>query len=92
MEQIKIIEQKENPLFNRKEIKIMINADKTPSKTDSLRVLSKRFSVSPECVAIKTIKGKFGRKEFIITANLYKSEDIKDRVEPKLKKKKEIGE
>lgn len=88
---IKILHEKENPLFNRKEIQIIINSDKTPSKEDSLKLISNNFSVSPECIAIKTIKGKFGRDEFTITSNLYKSEDAKNSVEPKLKTKKEAG-
>ena len=90
MKELKILHEKENPLFSRKEIRIIVNADKTPSKEESLKLLSSNFSVSPECISIKTIKGKFGRDEFTITANLYKSEDIKNRIEPKLKKKKEV--
>jgi len=89
--ELKILHEKENPLFSRKEVQIIINSDKTPSKEDSLKLLSDNFSVSPECIAIKTIKGKFGRDEFTITSNLYKSEDAKNRVEPRLKKKKEAA-
>ena len=90
MEKTKIVEEKQNPIFNRREIKIIIDSDRTPSKEDSLKTLSEKFSISPECITIKTIKGKFGRKEFIITANLYKSESIKNKIEPKLKKKEVI--
>ena len=88
---IKIFYEKKNPLFDRKEIKIIVNLDKTPSKEESLKLLSDNFSVSPECIIIKKIKGKFGRNEFTITANLYKSEDVKNSVEPKPKKKKEVA-
>lgn len=84
---LKILEEKHNPLFKRKEVKAVIESEITPSRTNILELLSKKFSVSPEHIKIIGIKGSFGVKSFNIEANIYSSEGEKDAVE--LKKKKE---
>lgn len=84
---LKIIEEKNNPLFGRKEIKAVIESEKTPSRAQVLELLSKKFSASPESIKILGIKGSFGVKKFSIEANIYQSKEEKEMVE--LKKKKE---
>ena len=86
---IKIIEENNNPLFNRKEIRILVTSESNPTKADSEKLISEKFSSQIESIAIKSIKGKFGRNEFLITANIYKSLEDKNKTEPKPKKKKE---
>jgi ribosomal protein S24E len=88
--EFKIIEDKENPLFKRREIKGEIKAEITPSRKEIKDIVSKKFSVQPECIKIKTIKGKFGRKDFSVIAKIYPSKEDKDKIE--IKKKKEIEE
>lgn len=85
----KIVEEKQNSLFNRKEIKLLVESSVNPSKTDSEKLVSEKFSTTPENIAIKKIKGKFGRNTFLITANIYSSKEEKEKTEPKPKKKKE---
>ena len=85
--EIKISEQRENDLFNRKEVKGMLVANISPSREQILEVLSKKFSKPKENIKIKGIHGKFGSNEFNIEANIYESQQDKDSVE--LKKKKE---
>ena len=85
---IKILEEKDNPLFNRKEVKIVVSSEANPSKKDSEEIISEKFSSSSETIAIKTIKGKFGRNTFLISANIYKSTEDKIKSEPKPKEKK----
>ncbi|MBU2104804.1 MAG: hypothetical protein KKF67_03455 [Nanoarchaeota archaeon] len=84
---LKIIIDAENKLFSRREIEGEIHADSAPSRQDVVKIISEKFSVKPEVVKIKTIKGKFGEKIFLIVANIYKSKEEKDKVE--LKKKKD---
>ena len=84
---LKIIEEKNNPLFGRKEIKAVIESEKTPSRVQILELLSKKFSASPETIKIRGIKGSFGVKSFNIEANIYQSKEEKEMIE--LKKKKE---
>ena len=87
MTELKILEEKENPLFNRKEIKGSIESEIAPSRAEILEILSKKFSVPAENIKVKKILGKFGSKTFNVEANIYSSEKDKDSIE--LKKKKE---
>lgn len=89
MTEIKVIQEKENPLFKRKEIKIMVSLEKAPSREEASNILSKKFSVPPMSIKIKKIGGNFGSKTFNIEANLYSSKEEKDSIE--LKKKKETA-
>ena len=84
---LKILEEKHNHLFKRKEIKAVLESEITPSRSHVLELLSKKFEVSPENIKIKGIKGNFGVKRFSIEANIYHSKEEKNIVE--LKKKKE---
>lgn len=88
MNDIKIIEEKENPLFKRKEIKGTIEAEAVPSRAETLEILSKKFETPLENIKIKGITGKFGSRTFDIKANIYSSEQDKDSVEIKKKKEK----
>lgn len=84
----KTISDTENQLFNRREIEGEIHAEVTPSREQVTQLLSEKFSSTPETIKIRTIKGKFGSKVFLIVANIYKSKEDKDKVE--LKKKKDV--
>jgi len=84
---LKILEEKHNQLFKRKEIKAALESETTPSRNHVLELLSKKFETPKENIKIKGIKGNFGVKNFSIEANIYPSEEEKDMVE--LKKKKE---
>ncbi len=85
---LKIISEIENPVFNRREIEGEIYADSTPSRQEVVKIISEKFSVQPEVIKIKTIKGKFGQKVFLIVVNIYKSKEDRDKIE--LKKKKDL--
>ncbi len=82
MENIKI-EQKENLLFNRKEIKINLGSEITPTHKDVEKLISEKFSTEVENIKIKNILGKFGSKIFTINANIYPSKKDKEMVESK---------
>ncbi len=82
MKNIQIIKEKENPLFNRKEIQASIQAEITPSREEIQKLISEKFSTSIENIKIKKISGKFGSKTFIIIANIYASVKDKDNIEP----------
>jgi ribosomal protein S24E len=84
----KIIEEKQNPLFKRKEIKIIVESLISPSVKDAEKIISEKFSGSEESVKIKKVGGKFGRNTFLISANIYSSKEDKDKTEQKPKEKK----
>ncbi len=86
MEIKKILEEKENPFFNRKEIIIDIESQTNPTKSETSQLLSEKFSVPVESIKIKNILGKFGSQSFKIVANIYSSREDKDKIERKTKK------
>ncbi len=88
--ELKITEEKENELFNRKEIKGVVESKVTPSRQDVAKLLAEKFSVPSENIKIKGITGKFGTRIFDIEANIYSSKEEKDSIE--LKKKKDMPE
>lgn len=85
---LKILQERDNRLFNRKEVKATVTSEITPSRVHILELLSKKFSAPSENIKIKGIKGNFGKKDFSIEANIYSSAEEKNIVE--IKKKKEI--
>ena len=89
MKNFKILRERENLLFKRREIEASVEAEVTPSGTDAEKLISEKFSIQPENMKIKKISGKFGSKTFTITANIYNSKEDKDNTEPK--SKKDIG-
>ncbi|HEB47080.1 MAG TPA: hypothetical protein ENI22_01275 [Candidatus Pacearchaeota archaeon] len=85
--ELKILEEKNNELFDRKEIKSVVEAEITPSRKEILDVLAEKYKVPKENIKIKGIHGKFGSKTFAVEANIYSSKETREKVE--LKKKKE---
>ncbi len=86
MEKFKLVEERENPLFNRKEIKFEISSEVTPSRMEIGKIVSEKFSAEPKKVKIKKISGKFGSKNFSVNIFIYKTEEQKNRTEIKRKK------
>lgn len=89
MEEIKILKEKENQLFNRKELEFEIEADVTPSHIDVEKLISEKFSTDSEKIKINKIEGKFGLRKFLIIAKIYDSKEDKDNFEIKTKKQRE---
>ena len=83
---LKIIENIKNPLLKRKEVKVVIEAGKNPTAAESSKVIADEFKTKEENIVIKKIQGKFGRNTFLISAKIYDSKELKDKVEPKLNK------
>jgi len=88
---IKIIDEKKNPLFNRKEIILEVESEITPSHSEAEKIVSEKFKTSSETFKIKKIYGRFGSKTFRINANVYSSKNEKEEIEAKSKKEKEAA-
>ncbi len=86
MRELKTIQERENPLFNRKEVVIEIETNITPSKEEAEKLISEKFSVPVENIKIKKVLGKFGLSLFTIEAFIYSSKENKEKMEPKEKK------
>lgn len=89
MMEMKILEEKENQLFNRKELRLEIEANVTPSHVEVEKLISEKFSTTAENMKIDKIEGKFGMKKFLIIAKIYNSKEDKDNFEIKTKKQRE---
>ena len=85
---MKIIEDKNNELLSRKEVKIIVEAAKNPSMQEAMKTISDHFKVKDENIVVREIKGKFGRNTFLISAFIYNSKEAKDKIERKPKGKK----
>jgi len=96
MESFKILNEKENPLFNRKEIQVSVESQTNPKKQEIKDLLSEKLSVPKENIKIKKIFGNFGSKTFNINANIYSSKKDKEFLEKenegKVKEKHEAQE
>tara|TARA_Y100000310_G_C20670239_1_gene809859 strand:- start:1731 stop:2111 length:381 start_codon:yes stop_codon:yes gene_type:complete len=86
MENFKLIEERENKLFKRKEIKFEVQAEVTPSRIEVGKLITKEFSTTLDKVKIKKIHGKFGSKKFSVEFFIYETEDDKNKTESKRKK------
>ena len=86
MENFKLIEERKNILFKRKEIKFSVKSKVTPSHSEVGKFISEKFSTPMETIKIKNILGKFGSNEFVVTTNIYNSKEDKEITERKSKK------
>ena len=69
MDSIKIIQEKENNLFKRKEIQAEIQVSKNvPSKEEVSELIAKKFSAEKQAIVIEKINGKFGSSLFTISS------------------------
>lgn len=84
-----LVQEKQNPLFNRKEVQGTIDSESTPSREGVLSSLSESLGVPKENIKIKGIHGSFGSKSFKVEANIYSSAEEKDSIEFKKKKEKD---
>jgi len=86
---MEILEDNENFLLNRKEVKVVVEANSTPTYDEATNIIAKQFGGSPDTIVIRQVKGRFGRNTFLIEAFVYKTKEDKDKFELKGKKVKE---
>ena len=87
--EIKIISEKENKLFKRKEIEMEAVAEITPSNADVEKFICEKFSIGADKLKIKGIYGSFGVQKFKIFVNIYDSFEDKEKTEVKTKKQRD---
>ncbi|PIN77743.1 hypothetical protein COV15_01530 [Candidatus Woesearchaeota archaeon CG10_big_fil_rev_8_21_14_0_10_34_12] len=84
---MEIKNEKENKLLNRKEITLVLSSEANPSAPEVAKQIAEKFKTEENKIAIKLIKGKFGRRTFLVKSFIYKSKEDKEKTEPKSKKK-----
>ena len=85
---MQVLKDIKNDLFKRREIKIIMPSEKTPSYAEVSKLLSEKFSSNEENIVVSKVKGRFGAKTFLIDASIYDSKEEKEKTERKPKEKK----
>lgn len=88
---MKILEDKNNELLNRREIKIIFPSQKNPSFAEAIKLVGDHFKTAEDLITVREIQGKFGRGTFLITSRIYKTKEEKENLEKK-KVKKQPGQ
>lgn len=73
----KIISKTNNPYMGREEVKLVLTAEKNPTKKEVVEVLKSDEGLT----VIKAIKGSFGNDKFNVEAFVYASQEVKDKAE-----------
>ena len=76
-----------NTLLKRREVKVLIQAEKNPGFQQAIQIIAQQFKVTEDVIAVKIVKSKFGRDTFLIDAFIYNSPADKLVFEPKPKVK-----
>jgi ribosomal protein S24E len=84
--EFKLLEDKKNALFNRREMKLEIKEEIIPSKEKVKEELASKYSLDKEAIEILKISGKFGVKIFTILANVYDNKEEMNKTMLKSKK------
>jgi len=87
--EIKLIEKKANPLFDREEFKFEIESNSVPGLAEVKNLVVEKFSFNSDLIRMQKIKGKFGRRTFEVSLDVYGSKEEFDRVVRKTKQEKE---
>lgn len=85
----KNLHEKENSLFNRKEIIFSMSSEKTPTKKEMQKLIAEKFSKEPEIVKVNHIYGKFGSRNFEIHAFVYNSKKDYEKAEGEIQEVQE---
>lgn len=78
----------DNKLLKRREMIVSVQAEKNPSMSEALDIVSSEGKSEKDLVAIRSIRNSFGTDNFEIEAFVYQTKDLKARYEPKPKVKK----
>jgi small subunit ribosomal protein S24e len=80
--QINVIEEKENPLLNRRELQIKIEHPAgTPARIEVKNAVAAELKVEPQRVIVGSMKAAFGKKETIAYIKIYESPENARQIE-----------
>ena len=88
---LKIINEKDEPLLSRKEVTAELYFEKaaTPSNDKVKKNISSQLKADEKLIVIKKIDSHYGTTEAVVTAVVYTSKEEMEKIEPKKKEKKE---
>jgi len=80
--QISVIEEKENPLLNRRELQIKIKHEAgTPARIEVKNRVAAELKVEPQQVIVRSMKTAFGKKETTAAVKIYQSAESAQQIE-----------
>ena len=88
---LKIISEKENLLFSRKEITVEMKREGSPKKSEIESSLAEKFSAAADAIKIEKVISKFGSDIFLVSAKIYNSKEDKENIEPRIKPAKAVA-
>ncbi|MFH1774285.1 MAG: 30S ribosomal protein S24e [Methanobacteriota archaeon] len=89
--EVKILEEKENPLLDRRELKVKIAHDAATPKISEVRdKLVAMLGVDKETLILDSFKSKFGARESIGFVKVYKTKERALKVEPRHRLEKNL--
>ena len=92
--ELEIIEQNDNPLLSRQEIKVVIkhSEDSTPRRNQVIKNISEQLKTNRELVIIDHLKNAYGKTETHGYAKVYSDRDSLTKIEtkPSLDRHKDI--
>ena len=92
--ELEIIEQNDNPLLNRQEIKVVIkhNESSTPRRNQVIKNISEQLRANRELVIIDHLKNSYGKTETHGYAKIYSDKESLSKIEtkPSLERHKDI--
>ena len=83
--ELKLISEKDNPNFERKELVYEAPSAPTPSRAKVTEAIAIAAKCPKDCVIIDKIDQKFGKKTVLVYAKAYKSADEAKKHERKYK-------
>ena len=92
--ELEIIEQNDNPLLNRQEIKVVIkhNESSTPRRNQVIKNISEQLKANRELVIIDHLKNAYGKTETHGYAKIYSDKESLSKIEtkPSMERHKDI--
>ena len=88
---MKVVNDFENVLLKRKELRVVISNDKNPGVEVVRKKVAEKFGADESLVVVKKIKSRFGNSEFDVEVFVYKDNASKEKIEPKKKEKKVVA-
>ena len=92
--ELEIIEQNDNPLLNRQEIKVVIkhSESSTPRRNQVIKNISEQLKANRELVIIDHLKNAYGKTETHGYAKIYSDKESLSKIEtkPSMERHKDI--
>ena len=92
--ELEIIEQNENPLLNRQEVRVVIkhSENSTPRRNQVIKSLSEQLKTKRELVIIDHLKNAYGKTETHGYAKIYSDRESLTKIEtkPSIERHKDI--